>query len=209
MKWPDLLVLGRTFAKNTKTPAGLPPDAARPNLRFAGNSRAPEGTAAAAFSRLALQTPDSATWPDEPDLLRSWRRTVPPVAPAAAPPAPAAPFSAVAPGSARESARDSASANPAPVGRSWVSPTTSPTVRRRRWWWRKRGRDPRQGELALATVRVVRNDLFADDLEFIPRPSPQARGLTLGVERAVPSGGWRGWLAHWANLLGLRRERRS
>ena len=208
MKLPDLLALGRTFAKFTKTSAGLRPTAPLPDLRFAGNGGAPGSTATTAFSRLALQTSGVAAWPNEPDLLRPRRRTASLVAPATAPTAPAAPYSAALPGSERGPDRDSTTANPAPRGRPWVSPVSSPTVRRRRWWWRKRGRDPRPGELALAAVRVVRNDLFADDLEFIPRPSPQARGLTLGAERAVPSGGWRGWLAHWANLLGVRRERR-
>lgn len=183
MKLPDPLAVGRTFAKLTPKPAGLRPATPAPDLRTSGNSGAPPGAAAVAFSRLAIPTPGSATWPNEPDLLRPLRPAVPSAATTSTPTAPAAPFSTT---------------SPAPV---------SP-ARRRRWWWRKRGRGPRQGELGLAAVRVVRNDLFADDLEFIPRPSPQARGLTLGAERAVPSGGWRGWLAHWANLLGLRRERR-
>jgi len=208
MKLLDLLALGRTFAKTTPPPAGLGPAAPLSDLRFAGNGEAPGGATAAAFPRLALQTSGAAVWPNEPDLLRPLRRTAPPTASAAAPTAPAALLPAASPGSARESARASAPANPAPGSRPWASPAPTPAVRRRRWWWRQRGRSPRQGELALAAVRVVRNDLFADDLEFIPRPSPQARGLTLGAERAVPSGGWRGWLAHWANLLGLQRERR-
>lgn len=81
-------------------------------------------------------------------------------------------------------------------------------ARPRRW---RRGRPavPVQGELALAAVRVVRNDLFADDLELVPRPAEATRGLTLGAERTgrtAANGGWRGWLAHWAGLLGLRRR---
>lgn len=74
---------------------------------------------------------------------------------------------------------------------------------------RSRPSEPVQGELALAAVRVVRNDLYADDLELVPRPAAATRGLTLGAERTgrtAVSGGWRGWLAHWAGLLGLRRR---
>jgi hypothetical protein len=54
---------------------------------------------------------------------------------------------------------------------------------------------PVQGELSISTVRVVRNDLSADDLELIPRR------LSVGVGdagRRVPAqASWRGWLAHW------------
>ena len=56
-----------------------------------------------------------------------------------------------------------------------------------------------QSELSLGSVRVVRNDLSADDLELIPRPSTRtAANLVLrpGGDRS-DGGGWRGWLAHW------------
>jgi hypothetical protein len=78
----------------------------------------------------------------------------------------------------------------------------SPRARRR-----SRPGVPVQCELALAAVRVVRNDLYADDLELVPRPAVATRGLTLGAERTgrtAANGGWRGWLAHWAGLVGLR-----
>jgi len=63
-----------------------------------------------------------------------------------------------------------------------------------------------QGELSLKSVRVVRNDLSADDLELIPRPARgTAANLVLrpggdGSDR----GGWRGWLAHWWCLFRRR-----
>jgi hypothetical protein len=205
MKLPDLLALGRTFAKLTKSPTGFQPAAPLPDLRLAGNGGTAADTAVAAFSRLAIQAAGSATWPNGPDLLRPLRPAAPPAAKASPPSGRAVPVTTAPPRSARASDQ---AANPAGPATGDRSAAPAPVMERRRWWGRRRGRGPRQGELALAAVRVVRNDLFADDLEFIPRPSPQARGLTLGAERAVPSGGWRGWLAHWANLLGLRRERR-
>lgn len=57
-----------------------------------------------------------------------------------------------------------------------------------------------QSELALMTVRVIRNDLSADGLELIPRPGASVGGMTLRPERpksVVTRGGWRAWLAHW------------
>lgn len=73
----------------------------------------------------------------------------------------------------------------------------------------RRGRDRPagrlvQGELALSAVRVVRNDLFADDLELIPRPGASVGRMTLRPDRrrlAAARGGWRGWLAHWRQWL--------
>lgn len=65
---------------------------------------------------------------------------------------------------------------------------------------RTRGGAPVQGELSLESVRVVRNDLYADDLELIPRARPAAVANLLKTERPrrnPASAGWRGWLAHW------------
>jgi hypothetical protein len=73
--------------------------------------------------------------------------------------------------------------------------------------WRSEGQSPEgarrmvQAELSLDSVRVVRNDLSADDLELVPRaPGFPATGLPVrrvGGRLAGASGGWRGWLAHW------------
>lgn len=55
-----------------------------------------------------------------------------------------------------------------------------------------------QGELALGAVRVVRNELDADDLELIPLPSKTlAANFKTTVRERPTSGGWRGWWAHW------------
>ncbi|MCZ7639596.1 MAG: hypothetical protein M5U12_28245 [Verrucomicrobia bacterium] len=55
-----------------------------------------------------------------------------------------------------------------------------------------------QGELALGTVRVVRNELDADDLELIPLPSKTlAANFKTTVRERPTGGGWRGWWAHW------------
>ncbi len=65
---------------------------------------------------------------------------------------------------------------------------------------RTRGGAPVQGELSLEAVRVVRNDLYADDLELIPRARPAGVASLLKTERPrrnPASAGWRGWLAHW------------
>lgn len=65
---------------------------------------------------------------------------------------------------------------------------------------RTRGGVPVQGELSLEAVRVVRNDLYADDLELIPRSRPAGVASLLKTERPrrnPASAGWRGWLAHW------------
>ncbi len=65
---------------------------------------------------------------------------------------------------------------------------------------RTRGRALVQGELSLEAVRVVRNDLYADDLELIPRSRPVEIANLLHAERPKrnpASAGWRGWLAHW------------
>ncbi len=101
-----------------------------------------------------------------------------------------------------------------PEASTGAAPATPPALdsgrTRDRWrFWRGRrsGREAR-AELALAAVRVVRNDLYADDLELIPKPSPAARGITLGAEwrgRRAAGGGWRGWWAHWMRLLRWRR----
>jgi hypothetical protein len=61
-----------------------------------------------------------------------------------------------------------------------------------------------QGELALSAVQVVRNDLYADDLELIPRAGAGVGRMTLRPDRprsVVARGGWRGWLAHWRQWL--------
>lgn len=65
---------------------------------------------------------------------------------------------------------------------------------------RTRGGAPVQGELSLESVRVVRNDLYADDLELIPRVCSADVANLLKTERPrrnPASAGWRGWLAHW------------
>lgn len=56
-----------------------------------------------------------------------------------------------------------------------------------------------QGERSLKSVRVVRNDLSADDLALVPRPSTRVV-VSLATRSGGPhagGGGWRGWLAHW------------
>lgn len=77
--------------------------------------------------------------------------------------------------------------------------------------WRPSGARPSaggrlmQGELSLSSVRVVRNDLFADDLEVVPRSpraslsSPSGRAVAGGVR-----GGWREWLVRWWGLFRRR-----
>lgn len=65
-----------------------------------------------------------------------------------------------------------------------------------------------QGELSLASVRVVRNDLSAEDLELVPRPiRPLVEVERNPASTAAPlrrGGGWRGWLAHWRCLFRRR-----
>lgn len=97
-------------------------------------------------------------------------------------------------------------------------PRNGPNTRPARTWargqateWRPSGARPSaggrlmQGELSLDSVRVVRNDLFADDLEVVPRSPraslsrPSGRGVTGGVR-----GGWREWLVHWWGLFRRR-----
>jgi hypothetical protein len=59
-----------------------------------------------------------------------------------------------------------------------------------------------QGELSLGGVRVVRNDLDADDLELIPLPSKTlAAGFQTTWRERAAAGGWRGWWAHWRQLF--------
>lgn len=95
---------------------------------------------------------------------------------------------------------------PTPAEPRIPSATSAPAQPRRSWWrwWGRR----RRGQLNLAAVRVVRNELAGEDLLLMPRPSPATRGLTLGAERSgrrAAGGGWRGWLAHWAAWV--RRNR--
>lgn len=187
MKLPGLLALGRTFAK-APDHAPVLLEAALPGLRVDRSARVGLPARSAA-SATAFFVPTSAPRPASPARrLGTARAAVGPDRGETHPPRPGENGSSAA-----------AAVGPEP---------DLPAVRSGRgWWWGRRRRHPRQTQLLLASVRVVRNDLLADDLELIPRPSPAARGLKLGVERAVPSGGWRGWLAHWAHLLGLRRER--
>ncbi len=65
-----------------------------------------------------------------------------------------------------------------------------------------RGR-PFQAELAIESVRVVRNDLRSDDLELIPRsPSAEQPAVGLGREEHCRRyARWRGWLAHWIGFF--------
>lgn len=187
MKLPGLLALGRTFAK-APDHAPVLLEAALPALRGDRSARSGPPARSAAI----------------PDALFA-----PPPAPRSAPPVRRLEPAGSVVGTNRgemhppKTGENGSSAAPA-VG---SKPELTAARNARGWWWGRRRRHPRQTQLLLASVRVVRNDLLADDLELIPRPSPAARGLKLGVERAVPSGGWRGWLAHWAHLLGLRRER--
>ncbi len=189
MKLPGLLALGRPFAKAPEH-APLMLDAALPGLWLSRPRGTPPSTQLGSVEP-ASDTPASAAQSAEPARFAAPKRTLP---------APS-----------RADAREAGAAGAAGHGSAAVSAPaagtfSTPPRRRRGWWWR-RSRHPRQAELLLAGVRVVRNDLFADDLELVPRPSPAALGLKLGAERARPSGGWRGWLAHWAHLLGLRRKR--
>lgn len=186
MKLPGLLALGRSFAKAPdRVPMRL--EAARPGLQTAR----PAGAA----------RPTRASGPAGPPLARVSASPAIPVVqlPAA---------TRAAGGTEAEAIRPVNTGGNGSSATGAVTPGFGPDSARSQWggWWRRR-RSPPPRELRLASVRVVRNDLCTDDLELIPRPSPAARGLKLGVERAVPSGGWRGWLAHWAHLLGLRRER--
>ncbi len=76
-----------------------------------------------------------------------------------------------------------------------ATPRSAPRSRQR-----TRGGAPVQGELSLESVRVVRNDLYADDLELIPRARSAEVANLLKTERPrrnPASAGWRGWLAHW------------
>ena len=89
-----------------------------------------------------------------------------------------------------QSVRPESSIRPQPPAVSEFQPKPLRPVRSRR------GRGVLvQGELSISTVRVVRNDLSADDLELIPRR------LSVGVgdagRRAPAQASWRGWLAHW------------
>ena len=63
-----------------------------------------------------------------------------------------------------------------------------------------------QGDLSLQSVRVVRNELLADDLELISEPSRRGAATSVSRPRALrPSGGgWRGWLTHWWCLVRRR-----
>lgn len=187
MKLPGLLALGRTFAKAPEhTPLMF--DASLPGLRL------PPSRGVRPPTQPAPAQPAS----DAPTVIARAAKSARFAATTRSFPAPSC-------ADAREAgaAGSGAPAVSAPAAGTF----SAPPPRRRGWWWRRRSRHPRQAEMLLAGVRVVRNDLFADDLELVPRPSPAARGLKLGAERAAPSGGWRGWLAHWAHLLGLRRKR--
>lgn len=187
MKLPGLLALGRTFAKAPDhAPALL--EAALPGLRVARSARNGQSTRGAAAPAILYATalaPRSAP----PTQLQGTARSV------------------VGPERGETHPSKTGENGTFPAAAAGPEPELAAVRVGRGWWWGRRRRHPRQTQLLLASVRVVRNDLLADDLELLPRPSPAARGLKLGVERAVPSGGWRGWLAHWAHLLGLRRER--
>lgn len=209
MRLTDLPMLVRAFAKSptASSLAVHPPTTPLPGFQHTGGGDTPTGSASVVLSRTALPSSAASAGPDGLDRLH------PPVRSASATGyAPVAETNSVAssaclPAPTREPVRALPGAESAPSVRTTVSPSSTTPRKRRRGWWRKRPSELRQGELSLAAVRVVRNDLFADDLELIPLPSPNTRGLTLGAERAAPSGGWRGWLAHWATLLGLRRRR--
>lgn len=186
MKLPGLLALGRTFAKAPGRTL-LMLDAALPGLRLPP-PRAARPPTQPAPAHPASDGPMSAARFADPVRFSATTRSLP----------------APSPADAREAG---AAGRGSPAVSAPAAGTFSAPPRRRRGWWGRRSRDPRQAEMLLAGVQVVRNDLFADDLELVPRPSPAALGLKLGAERSAPSGGWRGWLAHWAHLLGLRRKR--
>ena len=60
-----------------------------------------------------------------------------------------------------------------------------------------------QAELSLGSVRVVRNELLAEDLELVSEPAAQRPPGRASADRRRRAG-WRGWLAHWWCLFRRR-----